>query len=263
MKKICSRCNIEKPIIEFGKDKNKKDGYKNICRECRHDAECPNAKRIARRFCKDGYKYCPKCKLEKATSEFSKNKSKSSGFDTYCKDCKHEYRYPNKKRITKHICKNGFKFCPKCGNEKPVDKFNKDITSVDGLHGCCKECERKRYLNNQQKSIERVTIYFKTPRGKAAKSRMHHKRKMRNEQLLITLTDKQWDKIIKEQHNLCNWCGEPFTENNPPTRDEIIPVSSIACPGFTYGNTQALHLKCNISKGNRFSYGKAIYELLI
>lgn len=131
------------------------------------------------------------------------------------------------------------------------------------MHGCCKECEKERYWNNHEKSIRRVTIYFRTPGGKAAKSRMHHKRKMRQQQLLVTLTDKQWNKIINEQNNLCNWCKKPFTKDNPPTRDEIIPISNIACPGFTYGNTQALHLRCNILKGNRFSYGKAIYEILI
>jgi hypothetical protein len=34
-KKICSSCSIEKEIIEFGKDKNKKDGLKNVCKDCR------------------------------------------------------------------------------------------------------------------------------------------------------------------------------------------------------------------------------------
>jgi len=34
MTKICSKCKIEKPIEAFSKDKNKKDGLSNQCKEC-------------------------------------------------------------------------------------------------------------------------------------------------------------------------------------------------------------------------------------
>ena len=34
MKKICSKCKIEKNLNEFGKDKNTKDGLRYICKEC-------------------------------------------------------------------------------------------------------------------------------------------------------------------------------------------------------------------------------------
>lgn len=34
--KICSRCKIEKILEEFHKDKTKRDGHKNICKECRN-----------------------------------------------------------------------------------------------------------------------------------------------------------------------------------------------------------------------------------
>ena len=34
-KKICSRCNIEKDLYNFGILKSSKDGYRNICKECR------------------------------------------------------------------------------------------------------------------------------------------------------------------------------------------------------------------------------------
>ena len=34
MKKICKKCGIEKELSEFHKDKEKKFGVKNICKEC-------------------------------------------------------------------------------------------------------------------------------------------------------------------------------------------------------------------------------------
>lgn len=34
MKKICTVCGKEKDIIEFYKDKNNKDGFKNKCKQC-------------------------------------------------------------------------------------------------------------------------------------------------------------------------------------------------------------------------------------
>lgn len=32
--KTCSKCNIEKEINEFGKNKTKNDGYENYCKTC-------------------------------------------------------------------------------------------------------------------------------------------------------------------------------------------------------------------------------------
>lgn len=48
-------------------------------------------------------KICSKCKIEKDTSEFSKNKSKTDGFQHSCKECnkiyKQKYRSENKDKI--------------------------------------------------------------------------------------------------------------------------------------------------------------------
>lgn len=37
MKKICSRCSMEKEIENFGRRKNSKDGYHGVCLECRNN----------------------------------------------------------------------------------------------------------------------------------------------------------------------------------------------------------------------------------
>jgi hypothetical protein len=42
---------------------------------------------------------CTKCKDEKSTDDFNKKKSKKSGFDCWCKECRKKYRIENKSRI--------------------------------------------------------------------------------------------------------------------------------------------------------------------
>jgi hypothetical protein len=37
--KVCSKCEIEKNVCEFGKLKSSKDGYRHFCRECRKNIE--------------------------------------------------------------------------------------------------------------------------------------------------------------------------------------------------------------------------------
>lgn len=32
--KVCSKCQVEKPLSEFGKDKNRKKGIKYLCKKC-------------------------------------------------------------------------------------------------------------------------------------------------------------------------------------------------------------------------------------
>ena len=37
MEKICTKCNINKNLNEFHKNKNYNDGFMNICKLCRHN----------------------------------------------------------------------------------------------------------------------------------------------------------------------------------------------------------------------------------
>lgn len=50
---------------------------------------------------------CSKCKVVKSYDEFSKNKSKKTGINSYCKDCMVEYRLENKKRLDKYFKEYG------------------------------------------------------------------------------------------------------------------------------------------------------------
>lgn len=53
-KKVCSKCGETKPLEEFDKDKNGKNGIKSFCKECRREAQRKYAKarRLAKKMAK-------------------------------------------------------------------------------------------------------------------------------------------------------------------------------------------------------------------
>jgi len=63
MNKICTKCNIEKPIFDFFKCKKCKDGHDNACKICRKT--CPEKRKL------DSIKYREKSKEKR--KEYQKN----------------------------------------------------------------------------------------------------------------------------------------------------------------------------------------------
>lgn len=43
------------------------------------------------------------------------------------------------------------KLCKRCGVTKPLSKFYKRKRAKDGHYNICKECEEKRYAENERK----------------------------------------------------------------------------------------------------------------
>jgi hypothetical protein len=90
--KICSKCGLEKPISEFNKDKNHKDGLQTWCKECYnhyHDITKQLSEKTLNRiyYHSIGKKQCSKCKLIKDFKEFNKNKNRADGYFHCCRKC--------------------------------------------------------------------------------------------------------------------------------------------------------------------------------
>lgn len=68
--RICTKCGEHKPLMEFRPHMRK-------CRRC-EDA--------------NDTKLCPKCGRELSTSDFTRNRSKRSGLNSWCKKCSSEAR---------------------------------------------------------------------------------------------------------------------------------------------------------------------------
>ena len=103
-------------------------------------------------------KVCTKCNQIKPLTEYCKNKSTSDGLHSSCKSCKSiankQYRENNRQINANKINNiNDVKICSKCKLSKPLQEYQKNITTVDGLHCLCKLCksiEDKHYKDNNR-----------------------------------------------------------------------------------------------------------------
>ena len=146
--KRCSKCGIEKPLTEFSKAKNGKNGLQSSCKECdAKKAKALHEKNKAREVIDiPEFKTCPGCKTEKPNSFFYKRTSKEDGLDYYCKDCtvKASKAYYEKNKARGSIAIPESKTCPGCEIEKPGSSYSKASGNKDTLASCCKECEYVR-----------------------------------------------------------------------------------------------------------------------
>ena len=69
------------------------------------------------------------------------------------------------------------KKCNSCGIEKQFHDFTKDCDKKDGLRTRCRMCNKKIYLENRDKEIERVKTYQKNNREKVLKQKLKHAKK--------------------------------------------------------------------------------------
>lgn len=149
--KECHKCHQFKPLTEFSRDKNKKDGYTYLCKECAAKELKDYIKKWAEERAHNKNilyeKKCHRCHQVKPISEFSKYIGSKDGFDRLCKECKAEKQ---KEHITKwkkirHYWINfpKEKECKSCHKIKPISEFVKDKHRKDGFHHICKECKGK------------------------------------------------------------------------------------------------------------------------
>jgi hypothetical protein len=94
MKKICSKCKIEKEWSEFSLKKTRKNEFvpRSRCKQCRS----PNRK--LKLIPRDGFKFCGKCKVEKEVDQFHKNKIRTDGLSFWCKQCRLDYNDTPKRK---------------------------------------------------------------------------------------------------------------------------------------------------------------------
>lgn len=87
--KICTKCNIDKPIIDFCKDSKIKSGYASKCKQCAKDY-INSRKNLPKKEIK--HKICTKCGLDKVSEEYCNNINTVDGLKNICKQCEKQYR---------------------------------------------------------------------------------------------------------------------------------------------------------------------------
>ncbi|EIE20639.1 hypothetical protein COCSUDRAFT_57208 [Coccomyxa subellipsoidea C-169] len=145
--KKCSGCHDVKPIAEFHKSKRRFDGYQAYCKPCCQklhttwrDSRPAVAPCVTRKFCGG-------CKLEKAASEFHKDRKRTDGLQCQCKACTtllHKKWRDERKRADRPVAER--KACRACAETKPAEEFGRDARAADGLQSRCKVCNTQ-YFN--------------------------------------------------------------------------------------------------------------------
>lgn len=88
--KQCTGCQAVKPLSEFARKKNLRDGRDTRCKSCRL---AYMREYYTRRFGRtrpqvpEGHKYCPRCKRVLPLHAFAGNARRHDGKQTYCREC--------------------------------------------------------------------------------------------------------------------------------------------------------------------------------
>jgi len=171
--KLCPKCQTEKSVELFSKDKTTKDGLQTRCKECAKAYQQTNAEANKEKIAKQGksYREANKEKIAKRKKAYREaNKDKRAEYikthaDRIAAQMK-EYRQSNASKIVEY---------------------------------------RKKYnQNNASKLVEYRKAYFQTPIGKAAKKNSNHKRRSITKQGDVTT-----QQLLELQQNAkaCYWCG--------------------------------------------------------
>lgn len=92
-------------------------------------------------------KVCNKCKQELDINEFHKHPGTKDGHQTFCKKCQLDYQRKRFNCIPRRIVKDGYKYCPGCELELPINMFGLSVSRGDSLTDYCKICKHNRYMN--------------------------------------------------------------------------------------------------------------------
>lgn len=110
--KRCSSCEAVKPLRDFNKSRENRDGYTYYCKDCnraikkesREKQIMVNRIRYENGAEVQGRKRCTSCGDLKSISEgFYRNAATKDGYTVYCKDCQYEKRMEKKKENYKPL----------------------------------------------------------------------------------------------------------------------------------------------------------------
>jgi hypothetical protein len=152
--KVCSKCNEEKDICNFNKDKKRKDGLKNFCKTCSNIQRNEWVKNNKEKNDATRKEYNEKNKdriklvkqkysnridvIDRTNANREKNKDKINDRRRELRKIKNELN-----KIEEVFLKEGEKQCTKCKEIKLSSEFSKNKHSKDGYYSNCKDCKKR------------------------------------------------------------------------------------------------------------------------
>jgi hypothetical protein len=142
-------------------------------------------------------KYCPDCRQELPTADFTRNKRSADGLSFYCTICRRARELASRRNRNgppKHrgalrpaTVPAGMKWCPECDAVKALDEFPRNRSQRSGKGAYCKPCHNKIVRANKELH---------------GGARNYHLRRR------YGITAEHYDQMLAEQDGLCAICRE-------------------------------------------------------
>ena len=177
----CTKCRRLLPASEFHKDRRSVNGLHCHCKECkrRYDRELRQRRKRAnanRTHPSDQNLQCPGCKRLLLAVDFSRNPTRLSGLEGWCKTCmnKNVKRFRQRcaaaneakrplavfiepedgeleealalsttSEMNEALSRFGLKWCPACRQAKVYSDYNKNKCDKWGRQTYCRKCQAK------------------------------------------------------------------------------------------------------------------------
>jgi hypothetical protein len=273
--KVCIKCLVEKPLDQFSKAPETKDGYRGACKECQREWRRSHARangipvrgQVSLETSERGSKICTKCGKEKSLEEFHKGHA-AGGRTPTCKACvkqyHKEYRQENKEREKVQSHERYVR------NRERVLKRTKDYRQT---HQAQRRLLQQQYIARPEVQEQRHRYYatFREQYPQIVRERnqrwaqanplktSQYSRKRHAKKREVTTETVDYARILERDGWHCYICDQaidPTVKKGPArlTFDHRIPVTPR--PGEPQGfhvedNIKPTHLVCNQRKGNK------------
>lgn len=246
--KKCSKCSSIKPLSDFHRTNQSKDGYKTECKSCRSEyakkkrVENGGKNRIDRRLETPTLKVCTQCLELKDRKSFGKS--------SWCPACKQRYYRDNSKAPVKFIpiVTDTHKQCAECKELIKLSEFSPSKRGRLGLSAYCKPCASLRVLRSVPTKIRRIRTQNYRDKNRnwwRALHRINQFNRRRKQKLVSdgTVTKDFIESIYKMTN--CYYCKEEIPKDLR-TLEHILPLNRGGL--HTSTNITMACLKCNTSK---------------
>jgi hypothetical protein len=230
--KICSKCNVDKPLTidYFHKNKSFKDGFNARCKVCRNEDKKLYRQENSEKIKEYSNKYY--CENKEQLSDYKARWYKKNAERVAVR----AKRYYNDNRI------NIIEYQARYRKENPML-----VTRRNKMYYKNNVEKHRRYReNNKEKLSEYSKQYTKKNREKfifKVQKRNAMKRKLPN-----TLTVEQWEQARKYFNYECAYCGK----KEKLEQEHFIPLSKGG--GYTHNNIIPACKSCNCSKRDKYFY---------
>ena len=179
-------------------------------------------------------KHCIRCNTTKELTGFSKDRSRSDGYHTYCKACNSEIKKAHAK-----------------ANKEKIQKYQKEYKEKNKTR---LSIYHKNYLENGGREVRKE--YREKNRDKIKQLKNNNETKRKRVKTESNLSGTEYSDWVNDQFKVCSYCGKDCTHNFHV--DHIDPLNKSGT--HTLDNLTISCASCNTSKGQKSLLEFVIYK---